>query len=75
MIGQCTLDEIVGVFDAHRDADEVIRQAACCAYLSGYAGVAHEAGQANQGNDVAEADGYLKELGLLHDHRAGLQAM
>lgn len=69
-----TLDEVGGVFDAGGDPDEVVWEAAGSSDRGRDGGVAHEARQAHLGGHVAEADGHLEQLGLLHDLLAGFQA-
>lgn len=44
------------------------------AHLGRDGGVGHEAGQADERDHVAEADGDLEELGVVHYHLARLQA-
>mmetsp|Transcript_18050 Transcript_18050/g.38836 ORF Transcript_18050/g.38836 Transcript_18050/m.38836 type:complete len:237 (+) Transcript_18050:596-1306(+) len=72
-------DEVVNVLDTGRDADQVVRQAACSPHLGRDGCMGHVAGQGDEGGHVAEADSHLEQLGLLHNylgrlHVAGLKA-
>ena len=66
-IGSRTFEQILWVLYAGRDANEVVRQAACCSHLGWNGGMAHVAGQADQGRDAAKADGHLEKPCLLHN--------
>ena len=51
-----TSQQVFGVFDADRDPDQVVRQAACCSGLGWNGGMAHVAGQTDEAGHAAKAD-------------------
>ncbi len=67
-----TFQKVLRVLNAHRDAHKIIGQAAGSAHIRGNGGVAHVAGQRDEGRDAAEADRDLEQLRLLCYCPAGL---
>ena len=67
--------QVAGILDADRDAHEVVREAPLCAQGGRDGGMAHVAGQADEGADAAKADRDLEQLRLLRYCAARLNAV